>query len=288
MKKVIVITGPTGVGKTNLSIALAKKFKAEIINADASQVHRDLNIGTAKIKASEMQGVKHHLLDFLKVEEDFSIKDYQDLGRQLINEIELPFIVGGSGLYIQALVTDYNLESKPRQEDAYDAYTNEELYDMLLTLDQEAALKLHPNNRRRVIRYIELAKENGKVLSVEPTYLFDTLTICLTRNRDSLYERINERCDEMINNGWIEECEKLRNAGVNLKRVKEIGYTDLNNYLDGLFTLDETKEIIKQKTRRYAKRQMTWFRNKMNCQFVDLDNDSFDMIHNLIEEFLKQ
>ncbi|HEY8445021.1 MAG TPA: tRNA (adenosine(37)-N6)-dimethylallyltransferase MiaA [Bacilli bacterium] len=287
MKKVIVLTGPTGVGKTNISIALCKRFNGEIINADASQIYRHLNIGTAKITNEEMQEVKHHLLDIVEPHEPFSIKDYQIIGRKLIAEIDLPFIVGGSGLYIQALITDYNLDTKPRSENQYPELSNEELHQLLVSLDPDAASKIHPNNRRRVLRYLEIANERGKVEANPPHPIYDALVLCFIRNRTSLYERINLRCEEMFQNGWIEECIELRKNGVNLHQLKDIGYRLIGEYLDGNLSYKEMVEKIKQEQRHYAKRQMTWFRNKMNCTFIDLDETSIDEIITLIESFLK-
>lgn len=288
MKKVIVITGPTGVGKTDLSIQLAKTFDSEIINADASQFRRGLNIGTAKITVDQMQGVKHHLIDILAPEDDFSIKDYLDIGRKVINEVNHPFIVGGSGLYIQALITDYKLDdTASRNEEKFIDYTNAELYQLLETLDKNAANKLHPNNRRRVLRYLEIAQEKGKVTPQQNDYLYDVLTICLNRPREVLYQRINSRFELMIADGWIEECQTLINNGVNLNNIKDIGYADISKYLQGLVSFDETKEKIKRKTRNYAKRQMTWFRNKMDCHFIDLENFDLNSLKVLIEDFYR-
>ena len=288
MKKVVVITGPTGVGKTSLSIKLAQIFGAEIINADASQFRRGLNVGTAKITIDEMQGVKHHLINILAPEDSFSIKDYQAMGRELIIKIDKPFIVGGSGLYIQALITNYELEDTPeRDEEKFSQYSNEELHKLLQSLDYEASIKIHPNNRRRVIRYLEIAQTKGLVTPVQRDYLYDALVICLTRPREILYQRINERFDVMIANGWVDECRELINQGVNLANVKDIGYAEINSYLNGAIPFEDIKELIKQKTRHYAKRQMTWFRNKMDCHFIDLENDNTGYIINLISNFYK-
>lgn len=287
MKKVVVITGPTGVGKTKYSIELAKKFNSEIINADASQIFKKLDIGTAKIKPEDMNGVKHHLFNILEPEEEFSIKEYQALARKLIKEINLPFLVGGSGLYIKSVITDYKLDHSPRIKNEYLDYSNEELHDLLASLDQEAANKIHPNNRRRVIRYIDIANEKGKVKPPTPLPLYDTLTLCLTRERKILYDRINERCDEMFAEGWIEECQNLLNDGVNLNKLKDIGYRDIGLYLDGNLSFEQLREKIKQQQRHYAKRQMTWFRNQMDCVFIDLDINTFQDIENIITDFLK-
>jgi tRNA dimethylallyltransferase len=287
MKSVIVITGPTAVGKTNISIELAKHFNGEIINADASQMRKYLNVGTAKITADEMDNVPHHLIDFLDPNDDFSIKDFQTKGRQIIDNIEIPFIVGGSGLYIQSLITDYQLDDKPRKEEEFYDISNEELYNILIELDPITANKTHPNNRRRVLRYIEIARQSGNAIPKTPDNLFNALIICLTRDRKTLYDNINRRCLYMLENGWIEECINLKEMGYDLMKIKDIGYQDINQYLNDEISFDDLVNIISQKQRRYAKRQMTWFRNKMNCTFIDLEKDEKAVLYNLIEEHLK-
>lgn len=287
MKKIVVITGSTGVGKTKLSIALSKRFNGEIINADASQFYLGLDIGTSKITPIEMDSVKHHLISFLKPNESFSIKDFQNEGRSLLASIERPFIVGGSGLYINALIMDYQLNATKRQIFEEDALDSHVLYDQLVQLDPIAAQKTHPNNRRRVIRYLELALQQGQVEVTPPIPLYDALILCFTRPRDILYQRINHRTEEMFQSGWIEECRQLENAGFDLTQIKEIGYKDIHQYLHGFIALEEVKNQIRQQTRRYAKRQMTWYRNQMNCQFIDLETETVDQISDRIDLFFK-
>ncbi len=288
LKKVIVITGPTGVGKTNLAIKISKHFNAEIINADASQMRKRLNIGTAKISIDEMQNVPHHLIDFLEPTESFSIKDYVDRARIIIDGMEnIPVIVGGSGLYIQALISTYNLNFQPRKNDSeFDELSNEEVYAILQSIDNEAALKVHYNNRKRVIRYIELAREKNEVEPIEPMPYYDALVIGLTKDRFQLYEAINNRCDKMIKNGWLEEVKSLANDGINMELIKEIGYDDLYKVTKNELTLDKAVNDIKQKTRNYAKRQLTWFRNKMNCEFFEINNSTPEMAIERIKKFL--
>lgn len=286
MKKVIVIAGATAVGKTDLSIKLAKKFNGEIINADASSFKRGLNVGTAKISCEDMDGVKHHLIDIIEPLDNYSIKDFQDDGRKVLNNIEIPFIVGGSGLYINSLIQDYNLESSPRNESLYNNMTNEELYMKLYELNSEVAKKTHMNNRRRVIRYLELVINQGDVVIKEPKYIYDVLMINCTRNREKLYERINARFDIMINNGFIDECISLRKNGVDLYQIKDIGYAEMGLYLDEKISFDELKNNITQKTRNLAKRQITWFKNKTNSINVDLDNFNLEELFKIIGDFL--
>lgn len=285
MKKVVVITGPTAVGKTSLSIELAKTFHAEIINADASQFRKRLNIGTAKITPEEMGGIVHHLIDIIDVEDSFSIKNYQEMGRKKLDEVDVPFVVGGSGLYLQALLNDYKLDASSRSEERFKDFSNEELYAQLLALDEEAALKLHPNNRRRVERYLELVMELGKVEPKPPLPLYDVLTICLVRDRDDLYERINQRTHKMMEAGWVEEAIRLRSEGIDLSTIKDIGYKEIGEYLDQKLTLEETIEVIQMKTRHYAKRQMTWFRNKMDCIYYDMNQGSIEELNQTIKTF---
>lgn len=286
MKKVIVIVGATAVGKTDLSIKLAKYFNGEVINADSSSFKRGLNVGTAKIKIDEMNGVKHHMIDIIDPLDDYSIKDFQINGRKLIDDINVPFVVGGSGLYINSLIQDYSLESTPRNESIYEHLSNQDLYNELKTLNKEVALKTHMNNRRRVIRYLELVKSQGDVVVKVPKYLYDVLIINCIRSRDILYNRINERFDIMIKNNFIEECINLLAKGIDLSKIKDIGYFEIGEYLDNKISLEQAGEIIKQKTRNLAKRQITWFKNKMNTFEVDMDNYNIEDLYKLISDFI--
>ncbi len=271
-------------GKTAISIALAQQFHGEIINADASQIHKELTIGTAKITKEEMQGVPHHLLDFLPPTAPFSIKDYQDQARELIETIDRPILVGGSGLYIKAALTDYDLSSEPRVIDD-DPRSNEELHQILATLDPVAAAAIHPNNRRRVLRYIELATTRGMVKPKEATMLYDVLVICLLRPRDELYQRINERVHAMIKAGWLEEVKSLLQQGIDLSLIQEIGYRELGDYLSGKLTLHAAVDSIQKQTRHYAKRQITWFKHQMGATFIDLSTQSFEDVEKIALEF---
>lgn len=290
LKKVIVIVGPTAVGKTNLSVLLAKKYGGEIVNADQSQMHKLLNIGTAKINELEMGGVKHHFIDTLDPTEQYSIKDFQDQARNIIDNMNcLPFIVGGSGLYVDSLITNYDLSVKKRNnyDTSYDNLSNEQLYDRLYSLNQDAALKTHPNNRKRVLRYLEIINEKGNLISNTNSPYYNSLIIFLNNNRDVLYDRINRRCDLMIENGWIDEVKFLIQNNIEVSLIKEIGYNDIYRYLNGELEIDEVVNKIKQDTRHYAKRQITWFKNKMNCIEIINDNNAFNKICTLIDEFIK-
>ena len=240
MIKLIIICGATAVGKTAFSIELAKAIDAEIINADASQFKKYLNIGTAKITLEEMNGIKHHLIDIINPCDDFSISDYQLLGRFKIDEINKAgkniIICGGSGLYIDALVNDYQLNAKKSNhhldEEAYKNYSNIELYNILEELDPHLASLTHPNNRNRVLRYIERAKDGDSIKNDNNKPIYDCMYLLLNRNRDDLYNRINQRTKLMLENGWIDECINLKNKGFDLNNIKEIGYKEIGKYLD--------------------------------------------------------
>ena len=289
LKKVVVIVGPTAVGKTNISIKLAKRFGSDIINADQSQMHKFLNIGTAKITEEEMDGVKHHLIDFLEPIETYSIKDFQTEARNIIDNMNsLPFIVGGSGLYVDALVTDYDLTASKRDfnNNEYVSLTNQELYDLLYSLSPEAALKTHPNNRNRVERYLEIVKEKGSLDVKENRPYYDSLIIFLNMDRNLLYDRINRRCEIMFENGWIEEVESLMSKGIDVFKIKDIGYKEIAMFLNNEISKEEAIEEIKKQTRHYAKRQVTWFKNKMNCIEVNNDEFAFDTICDLVKKFI--
>ena len=292
LKKVIVIVGPTGVGKTKLSINIAKDFNLEVINADQSQMRKDLNIGTAKITNEEMQGVKHHLIDFLEPISEYSIKDFQDDARKIIdNSNSIPLIVGGSGLYVDALITDYDLSIEKRDEDVEDKYkdlSNEELYNKLYLLNEEAALKTHPNNRKRVLRYLEIVNEKGKLVDKPNVPYYESLIIFLNKPRETLYSNINKRCEIMFEDGWVDEVRKLKENNIDINLIKEIGYRDINNYLEGFIDYNHLIDKIKKDTRHYAKRQITWFKNKMNCIEVLNDENAYEKVHNLVENFIKK
>lgn len=299
MKKVIVISGPTGVGKTDLSLELCKLYNGEVINADASQFRKKLNVGTAKLDITTTS-IPHHLFDFLNPTDPFSIKDYQVLARRKIEEViaggKLPFLVGGSGLYIKSVIQNYQFTESERNydfENQYDKYNNEELHKELEKIDLQSSINIHPNNRRRVLRAIEIGLSSKKLLSNNITndYIYDALQLCLITNRDILYDRINRRFDKMIESGWLDEVKGLMDVDIDMKAIKEIGYYELSLYLQGEIELEETKELIKQKTRRYAKRQITWFTNKMNSNFIEMDyenpKNNLDYLISLIDEFLK-
>jgi len=295
MQKVIVITGPTAVGKTKLSIEIAKRLKTDIINADAYQVYRKMNIGTAKPTKEEMQKVHHHLIDILDPRETFSISDYQRIVRTLIEKMKtenkVPLLVGGSGLYIDAVIKNYNFNEEKRCDENYNKYTNSELHQILKDLDCEMASKIHPNNRKRLIRAIELAQQpcfkNSRSLGKD--FYYDVLCIFLNDNRNSLYQRINNRVDQMIKHGLVE----VRQIGIenfSITSKVAIGYKEMIEYLKGNIDLDEAIELIKKNSRHYAKRQYTWFKNKVSSTIVPINLDDFnhtiDEVEKIINNFL--
>lgn len=272
MKKVVVITGPTGVGKTSIALEVAKKFNAEIISADSAQVYKKLNIGTAKIKEEEKQGVKHHLIDVVEANETFDVSNYQQAARKLLKEIEKPFIVGGTGLYIKATIDDYDFSGKPRDpefERKYDNYTNEELYELLKEKDLKESLNVHPNNRRRVLKLLSQRKPKKKA---KDTPVYNYIIFELTNQRNVLYNKINDRVLKMIEQGLLDEVKSLKESGLTFNIIC---YKQINDYLDGKFSLEEAIIEIQKVTRNYAKRQLTWFKNQMETIKIDaIDKES--------------
>lgn len=292
MKKIIVILGPTGVGKTKLSVELAKRLNGEIINADSMQIYKSLDIGTAKIKEEEKEGIPHHLFDIKEVREDYSIYNYQIDGRKVINDIikrgKTPIIVGGTGLYIKSLLYDYNLNYE-KESDTYDTLSTEELYSKLLELDKNAVVD--KNNRRRVIRAINYYKENNKSISDNKTnkLLYDVVFIGLTTDREKLYQIINSRVDKMINDGLINEVKKFFDEGIYSKPlINGIGYKELYKYFEKEISLEEAIEKIKQNSRRYAKRQYTFFNNQLPVVWFNVDFNCFSNVINSVCDYLKK
>lgn len=291
MKKkidVVAIIGPTASGKTALSIRLAKMLDGEIINGDSMQVYKRLDIGTAKITEQEMEGVPHHLLDIKEPNESFSVAEYQQLVRAKIDEIQsrgkMPIIVGGTGLYVQSVLFDFQFTKEEVDEDARSAYYEElmkigpeAMHAKLARLDPETAATIHPNNTRRVIRALEMVELSGTSKSAEAHNrgdipLYNHLIIGLDMDREKLYERINLRVDLMMEKGLLQEVKALYDEGLrDVQSVKAIGYKELYSYFDGHISLEEAVEQIKQNSRRYAKRQLTYFRNKIDVQWIGND-----------------
>ncbi|MFJ7667674.1 tRNA (adenosine(37)-N6)-dimethylallyltransferase MiaA [Lysinibacillus sp. NPDC097195] len=288
--EVVAIVGPTASGKTALSIELAKKYNGEIINGDSMQIYKGLDIGTAKITEEEMQGVPHHLLSFKEPTESFSVADYQKMVRAKISEIQargkLPIIVGGSGLYVQAVLYDYQFTEEQVDEVARKAYYEEleklgpeAMHAKLTALDPQTAQTIHPNNTRRVIRALEMIELSGVSKASEahnrgeiPLYRHLIIGLGENMTRQELYDRINRRVDLMMDNGLLEEVKGLWQQNIRgVQSIQAIGYKELYDYLDGRCSLEEAIENLKQNSRRYAKRQLTYFRNKMDIHFIRKD-----------------
>ena len=288
---VIVIVGPTGVGKTKLSIELAKKLNGEIINADSTQVYKTLDIGTAKIKEEEKEGIVHHLLDIKDIDEDYTVYDYQKDARRCIDEIikknKTPIMVGGTGLYIKAALYDYKFNDEDNKNYIDESLSDDELYEMLLSIDKDTTI--HKNNRKRVIRALNSYYKNGYVKKdVTDKLLYDAVFIGLTTDRTTLYERINKRVDVMVEEGLINEALNIYNSNVRGKAVlTPICYKELFPYFENEKTLDECLDDIRSKSRKYAKRQYTWNKHQFNVNWFDVDFENFHNTVNDIEEFIK-
>ena len=292
MEKIIVITGPTGVGKTKLSVSLAKKSNAEIINADSMQIYKDLNIGTAKITEEEKEGIPHHLFDIKNVNEDYSIYDYQIDARNKIKDItsrnKRIIFVGGTGLYIKSALYDYKL-NKENINDNYDNLSCEELYNELIKLDKN--IVIDKNNKRRLIRALNYYKENNKSINDNKTnkLLYDVIVIGLTTSRDRLYDIINSRVDRMIENGLIDEVKYFYDNNVFTKPlINGIGYKELYKYFNNEISLEESIDLIKKNSRHYAKRQYTFFNNQMNVKWFNVCFDNFNNTINEVYNYIKE
>ena len=276
---IICIVGPTGIGKTKLSIELAKKYNAIIINGDSMQVYKELNIGTAKIKEEEKEGIDHFLFDIKEPNEMYTVYDYQKDARELLNQYKDKniIIVGGTGLYLKAALYDYIFEEEEKN-DQFDNLTNQELYNMVLKKDKNS--DIHINNRKRMIRFLN----RSNTINNKNKLLYNVKFIGLTTDRNILYERINNRVDKMFDEGLLEEVKSLYDKNINSKAVMTgIGYKEIYDYLNGNISLEDAKNLIKQRSRKYAKRQYTWFNNQMNIKWFKVDFDNFkNTIENVI------
>ena len=288
---VLCIVGPTAVGKTKMSIELAKQLNGEIISGDSMQIYRGMDIGTAKATMDERQGIPHHLIDEKNPDEPYSVAAFQQTVRAKIEEIKsrgkLPIIVGGTGLYIKSVLYDYEFagesESKEVDEAKYGHLSNEELHAKLATIDEAGAKDIHPNNRKRVIRALEIYETSGvkkseMIEKQEHKMIYDACLIGLTDDRNVLYDRINKRVDTMYETGLVEEVKALFDEGIpaESQSIRAIGYKELYDYFKGFISLEESKELIKRNSRRYAKRQYTWFNNQMDVTWFKVDVQHFD------------
>ena len=287
-KPLIILTGPTAVGKTKLSIALAKAVNGEIISADSMQVYQYMDIGSAKIKKEEMQGVSHYLIDVLKPEEEFHVVRFQEMAKQAMEEIyakgKIPILTGGTGFYIQAVVKDIDFsenteksEVRSRLEQLAKDKSSEYLHQKLLEVDPDSAQKIHANNVKRVIRALEYYELTGEKISLhnereaakESPYCYAYFV--LNDLREKLYQRIDARVDEMLKEGLVQEVEKLSQMGYtrNLVSMQGLGYKEILAYLEGECSLEEAVYILKRDTRHFAKRQITWFKRESDVIWVN-------------------
>ncbi|MFQ9977074.1 tRNA (adenosine(37)-N6)-dimethylallyltransferase MiaA [Clostridium cadaveris] len=299
--KILVLSGPTAVGKTSLSIELAHKLNGEIISCDSMQIYKYMDIGSAKITSEEMDGIPHHMIDIIEPNESFTVADFKERASKLINDIKsrgkLPMLVGGTGLYIDSIICNLSF-TDGNKDDEYRIYLEslakekgkEYVHKLLEEVDSISAKNIHYNNLKRVIRALEVFKITGKPFSEynigkkKYDVPYDVYYYVLTMNRGELYERINKRVDIMFDDGLLEEVQKLKDLGYNseMQSMNGIGYKELLHYLDGNISLEEAKDMIKQGSRNYAKRQLTWFRKDNRVKYLDKDIISQNDIVNKI------
>lgn len=302
---VIVLVGPTAVGKTKTGIELAKAFNGEIVSGDSVQVYRGMDIGSAKVTVEEAEGIPHHLIDICDPDEAMSVAKFQTLARAAIDDIyargKLPILVGGTGLYVRAILYDYEFTERPvdhalRKSLELEAETDgpEVLHARLQSLDPKRAESIHRNNVRRVIRALEVALQgDAQAMDSLPSQHYAYKLFVLHADRDVLYERINQRVDLMLEAGLIEEVERLLATGYrDTQAMRAIGYKEVVPYLDGLTTRERMTETLKQHTRKFAKRQLTWFRHQFDGIWVDMGRKSFELsyqnIYDEVEEFFRK
>lgn len=294
-KPIIILTGPTAVGKTKASIELAKALNGEIISADSMQVYRHMDIGSAKIRPEEMQGVKHYLVDVLEPDEEFHVVRFQQMAKEAMKEIyakgKVPIVVGGTGFYIQALLYDIDF-TESNEDTAYRTELEElavthgpqYLHDMLKEKDPKAAESIHANNVKRVIRALEFHKQTGEKISEhneeerQKESPYDFCYFVLNDERSHLYERINLRIDQMLDEGLVEEVQSLKDKGYtrDMVSMQGLGYKEILDYLNGACTLEEAVYILKRDTRHFAKRQLTWFRRERDVIWLNKQDYGYD------------
>ncbi len=294
MDKLIILTGPTAVGKSELSIKLAKAINGEIISADSIQVYKELNIGSAKIMPGEMQGIKHYLIDVLDPTEDFNVFIFKKMAKEAINDIisrgKIPIIVGGTGFYIQSIIYDIDFDEEDNSkirlelEELAKEKGNDYIHGELAKVDKASAMKIHPNNTKRVIRALEYYRLNNKPISLHneteraKEAVFDAKYFVLNDKRELLYERINKRVDKMIELGLVYEVRGLLDKGLDssYNSMQGIGYKEIVEYLEGKCSLDDAVFNIKKNTRHFAKRQLTWFRREENVNWLEKYEYNYD------------
>ncbi len=290
MNDIIVIVGPTGVGKTKLSIELAKKNNAEIINGDSVSIYKKLNIGSAKPSKEEMSGIVHHLIDIRDVNEDYTVFDYQKDCRNCIKDIESRnkrvIIVGGTGLYIKAALYDYRF-SVENNYSSFDDLTNEEILDKIRNYDEK--IDVHVNNRQRLVRLLNKFINNSEFSNDKDKLLYNIKVIGLTTDRNIIYDRINDRVDKMLENGLLSEVESLKDEYETSRILNSgIGYKEFKEYLFGDKKLDEVINEIKKDSRHFAKRQYTFFNNQFDVKWFDVDFLNFNNTINKVYKYIKE
>ena len=302
-KKLYIIAGPTAVGKTEISLELAKRIEGEIVSADSMQVYKGMDIGTAKLGAEERQGIRHHLIDILSPFDDFNIAIFQRLAKKAIAEIyeknKTPILVGGTGFYIQSVLYDIDFkqetaDDKLRKElyEEYEQKGADYMYEKLINLDKAAADKIHPNNKKRLLRAIEYVLKNDEKISEHNSKQsqkdseYDYRYFVLNMDRAKLYDRINKRVDLMIEGGLLQEVRRLKEASCHRAMVsmKGIAYKELLEHLEGEISLYDAIDKIKQNTRHFAKRQITWFKREKEAIWIDVDR--FESKDSILEYML--
>lgn len=294
MEKVLVIVGPTSVGKTSFGVKCAQDFNGEIISGDSIQIYKGLDIGSAKVTKEETKGIPHYLIDIKEATENYSVKEFQEKGRELIskitNENKLPIVVGGTGLYIKALLYDYKFFEEEEKDDQFENLTNEEIYKELKEKDPKALESIHINNRKRLIRALNIVNKHGIGISEikdnqEHKPIYDIKLIGLTKDKEVLKENINIRVDQMIKDGLLDEIKGLLDKGITFDNqcMQGIGYKEFKGYFEGNKKLEEVIEEIKSNTRHFAKRQYTWFNNQMDIEWFEDKDKAIESIRNWYE-----
>ena len=309
-KPLIVLTGPTAVGKTSLSIALARAVEGEIISADSMQVYKHMDIGSAKIKKEEMEGIPHYLIDVLEPDEEFHVVRFQEMAKEAMKEIyskgKIPILTGGTGFYIQAVVKDIDFSQDTEKSSVRERLENlaqekggEYLHELLAQRDPESAEKIHPNNIKRVIRALEYYELTGEKISLhneregEKVSPYNTAYFVLNDHRERLYERIDRRVDQMLDEGLVEEVRRLAQMGYtrDMVSMQGLGYKEILAYLEEEYSLEEAVYVLKRDTRHFAKRQLTWFRREKDVIWVnkpDFDYDDKKILEYILENCKKR
>ena len=285
MKKVLVIVGPTASGKTSFGILCANKYNGEIISGDSIQIYRGLDIGSAKATVIERNSAVHHLIDIKDASDNYSVKEFQELGRNLIDDIasrgKLPIIVGGTGLYIKALLYDYTFYDEQEPDNEYTELSNEDIYNILLKEDPKCLEKIHINNRKRLVRALNVLRKHSLGISQirenqSHELLYDAKLIGLTKDRETLYKDIETRVDKMVDDGLIDEIKGLLDSGISFENqsMQGIGYKEFRAYFNNEKSLEECVNDVKRNTKHFAKRQYTWFNNQMPIEWFDNRDDA--------------